>query len=223
MLRFLLLIESVEHPFFVQDPRPPQPSQLPQFSQLPQPPQPSAVIPPPHSTIHSTPQAQAPVSYRFRIETQAGMQKRFTNTTNTPSRNVQKNRERANAILFTPIHQGGQHIAAQVSVLDSPTPAGRSRNISVLGTTTEFGLDEPEQYIERLNLGDSGGLPSESGLANQPRFQHHQIVGPVHGRPGRKAPPPPRKKFKQHSDVWTFFEAQISGRKSCLFCKYAEF
>ena len=141
-------------------------------------------MPPAGSSIHSTAHVQPPVAYTFHVETPAAVRERLNNA---PSRNAQRNKQRANAILFTPNRPRGNPTTVQHSVPDSPTPAGRSGNSSVFDTAADSGLDEPEQFIQRLNLGDSN------------------IAGPLHGRPRRKAPPAPKKKSKV-SDVWTFMD-----------------
>jgi hypothetical protein len=167
----------------------------------------------PPQPLHSTP--QAPTTYTFLVETPAAVQERLNKA---PSRNPRKNKQHANAILFTPNRRN----PVPRSISNSPTPAGRSRNTAAFTTATGYGPDEPEQFIQRLNLEDSDNLPSQPGLEDQP-YSHSQTAGPLHGRPCRKAPPRPKSKSKNASDVWTFMEAQGDGRKHCLFCKYVKF
>ena len=104
------------------------------------------------------------------------------------------------------------------SISNSPTPGGCSGHPSAFATATGAGPDEPEQFIQRLNLGDSDGLSSQPGFEHRPHSQLPQAAAPLRGRPGRKAPPPRKRKSKKASDVWSFMEAQADGRKHCLFC-----
>jgi hypothetical protein len=124
----------------------------------------------PPQPLHSTP--QAPTTYTFCIETPAAVRERLNKA---PSRNPQKNKQQANAILFTPNRQSTRTPAVPRSVSNSPTPAGRSGNPSVFATSAGDGPDEPEQFIQRLNLGDSDALPS------QPCSLLPQAAGPLQG------------------------------------------
>jgi hypothetical protein len=140
----------------------PAPAQLAPAQSVPAQPapaQPAPAQPGPPQPLHATP--QAPTTYTFVIETPAAVRKQLNNA---PSRNARKNKQRANAILFTPKHQSTRTPAVPHSISNSPTPAGRSGGSSVFPTAAGSGPDEPEQFIQRLNLGDSDDLQSHPGL-----------------------------------------------------------
>jgi len=178
----------------------------------------SNVPPPASSTIHRPSMAHnqpihpppAPLQYTFQVETPAAVRERLNMS---PSRNARRNHVRANAIIFTPNRQSGHRApVAQYSIPNSPTPAGRQR----FATPSE--LDEP---IRGLNLGGPAHSRSSDSV-RQPHSVLHPTAGPLHARPGRKAPPR-KAKSKKASDAWSFVEAQPDGRKCCLFCKYVKF
>ena len=95
-----------------------------------------------------------------------------------PSRNIRKNKQRANTILYTP--RSRHHAEAQnQSVFDSPTPATSATRLPE-SLTGDSGSDEPEELIQRLNLGQPSTAP--------PRCFMPAAIGPLHGRPGCKSP-----------------------------------
>ena len=130
-----------------------------------------------------------------------------------PSRNVYENRQRANAILYTPRSRRRRVDTQNRSAFDSPTPATSARQPEPLAS--DSGSDEPEELIQRLNLGQ----PSTAAPTQARRFMP-AAVGPLHGRPGRK-PPGEKSGNRLRKDIWQWTKEE-DGRNVCLFCKYVK-
>jgi hypothetical protein len=177
--------------------------------------------PPGGANVPFTPQGHSQ-TYQFQVQTPAAMRQQLSKG---PTRNVQRNKQRANAILFTPNRnrQSEQRAPTRRSPSSSPTPEGRVGSRSVFLDNAESDPQEPEAYIRRLNLNDPPARPHapQGHPQSQPHSRFRDIAGPLHGRPGRKAPS--RKRKVKSSDVWTFMSRSEDGmHKCCIFCQYVK-
>jgi len=169
---------------------------------------------PPPLPIHNRPHT----NLQFHVETPEGMRQRLSRVTPSgPTRNMNKNKQQATTILFTPNRRSEQRQPElhSNSSSPSPTPAGQTGDVFV----------EPELSFQRLNLDDpvddpeddSEDDPEDDTVDQRTRTRGE---GPLHGRPGRKAPGRKRTVKRLQSDVWTFMDANGQrDKKTCIFCQ----
>jgi hypothetical protein len=188
--------------------------------QVPQPVAGPSRLPDP-APLPSTPQ-RPQRQYQFMVETpgdQGTARHRPPPESVEPSRDLRKNKQRANTILYTPrsrrrmdARPSTNQAALDTPLSQSPTPAGARQPESLAG---DSGSDGPEEHIQHLNLGQG------AAAARARRFLPAALA-PLHGRPGRT--PAAKPSNRKRKDVWKWVKKDPENveRRFCIFCQYVK-